>query len=701
MSLTEILGAAVSGMSAAQAGLKTVSTNIANVGTPGYARERANQSAAVHGGRVSGVLVGEPTRIADKFLEAAVYRRATDLGGSQVQADYLDRMQALLGAPDGESSLPTRLDAITSAAISMTGALGVEQNASDFIARATDAIGTIQRLDTDIAMLAGDADAEIGLTVERINTLLKQIHSLNDSVSRLDGLGRSAAGTADQRNNAVQELSSLIGITVREQPNGRLMIETSGGAPLLDTRLRLLSYPTSKSASGAALAEYPGIDIRFATESGGLGAATGYRIESSAVGAKLGGLLDLRDRALPGFRDQLGTLFGGLARALNGASNAASAVPAPSRLHGSTTALATTDRLGFTGATVFAITGSDGTIVARTRIDFSAMGPGATVADALAAINAGLGGAGTASFADGRLTIDAVGAGRGVAVADDPAAPSNRGGVGFSQYFGLNDIVQTEGALLSPAGFASTDPHGFDAGSTSDIMLRDSTGRVIARTTLTAAAGGTMGDLITQLNASEVGGFGTFSIDSSGRFRFDQAAGVSGTTISIPADSTSRHGTGISFTALSGLTGSASGLANGAVKPELRNSPGRLPLAIFDTSAAVGGRGLLATDSRAAQFYVDSFGKVNDLGKEGNVSLERYASLILGETGTNAANAMTRYEDASVRSQDAINRRDSYSGVNIDEELSLMIVLQNSYSAAARVVRVADEMYQALLGTVG
>ena len=32
MSIGEILGAAVSGMSAAQAGLKTVSTNIANVG---------------------------------------------------------------------------------------------------------------------------------------------------------------------------------------------------------------------------------------------------------------------------------------------------------------------------------------------------------------------------------------------------------------------------------------------------------------------------------------------------------------------------------------------------------------------------------------------------------------------------------------------------------------------------------------------
>ncbi len=701
MSLTEILGAAVSGMGAAQAGLKTVSTNIANVGTPGYARERANQSAAVHGGRVSGVVVGEPTRIADKFLEAAVYRRATDLGISELKASYLDRMQTLLGAPDAESGLPARLDAITSAAISMTGALGVEQNASDFIARATDAIGTIQRLDTDMSVLAGDADAEIGLTVERVNTLLKQIHSLNDAVSRLDGLGRSAAGTADQRNNAVEELSSLIAVTVREQPNGRLLIETAGGAPLLDNRMRLLSYPTSKSGTGAALAEYPGIDIRFADERGEMGAATGDRIESAAVGGKLGGLLELRDQIIPGFRDQLGTLFTGLARALNSASNAASAVPAPSRLYGATTALAGSDRVGFTGASYFAVTAADGSIVAKTRVDFDALGAGATVYDALGAINAGLGGAASASFTDGRLTIQANVPGQGIVVADDPAAPSDRGGTGFSQYFGLNDIVRTEGALMVPAGFEATDFHGFAAGSTADIMLRDSSGRVIARTTLIAGGGGTMGDIITQLNASPLSSYGSFSLDSKGRFRFDQGPGVVGTSISIPSDSTSRHGTGISFTALSGLTGSASGLAQAGVNTDLRNSPGRLPLAIFDTSATVGQRGLFATDTRAAQFYVDSFGKVNDLGKEGNVSLERYASLILGETGTDAANAQTRYEDASARSQDAINRRDSYSGVNIDEELSLMIVLQNSYSAAARVVRVADEMYQALLGTVG
>jgi flagellar hook-associated protein 1 FlgK len=48
-----------------------------------------------------------------------------------------------------------------------------------------------------------------------------------------------------------------------------------------------------------------------------------------------------------------------------------------------------------------------------------------------------------------------------------------------------------------------------------------------------------------------------------------------------------------------------------------------------------------------------------------------------------------------------VNRRDSFSGVNIDEELSQLVVFQNSYSAAARVMSTASQMYDTLIGMVG
>ena len=698
MSLNDILGSALSGLGAAQAGLRTVSTNIANVGTPGYARERVEQSAGVTAGRVSGVKVSIPQRVADRFLEATAYRRATEVGIAEARSDYLDRMQALLAAPGSESGLPARLDAISSAAIAMTGSLGGDQNAADFVAKASDSIASMQQLDRDIESLASDADEEVGFTVDRINSLLVRIYDLNDTVSRLDGVGKASGGAVDQRNEAVEELSGLIGITARQQPNGRLNIDTAAGAPLVDTRLRVLSYPNGGVGSGQP--SHPGIDIRFADSSGEPAALTGERIESSATGGKLGGLLDLRDSTLPKVREEIGSLFSGLARTLNQASNAASAVPPPARLDGARTPFVNGDRLGFSGRITFAVTQGDGTLVAKTEVNFGALGANATIGDAVNAINAGLGGTATATFANGRLSIVAANGTQGVVIADDPANPSKRAGVGFSQFFGMNDLVRSDTGVLAPTGFATNDPHRFTSGQTAEFELRDGGGRILTQMTLEPKAGGTFGDLLADLNAGPIAAYGDFQIDDAGRFRFQPRAAFAGASLIIPADSTDRAGTGVSLSAMSGMSGMAAGLRSGEVRDDIRNDAGRLPLALFDTSVAVGEKALGKADTRAAQSYADALSEPADLGKDGVVSLERFANRILGNTGTEAARAQDRLADANARRDDAVNRRDSYSGVNIDEELSQMVVLQNSYSAAARVMTTASEMYDTLINMI-
>jgi len=699
MALSDILGSAMSGLNAAQAGLRVVSTNIANVGTTGYAREKVNVSTNVVGGRVNGVVVGETTRVADRFLEAASYRRAGDVGAAETTAGYLDRLQALLGAPGAESSLTSQLDAISSAGVALTGSLAVAQNADAFVAKASDAIGSLQQVDRDAASLSADADAEIGDTVSRANALLSQISNLNDAVSRLDGLGRSSSGLSDQRMLAIQDLSGLIGVTVRDQPDGRVTIETAGGAPLLDQRLRLLSYPNGGNSAGAAQPAYPGVDIRFADSAGLPGVATGDRIDNAAVGGKLGALLDLRDRTIPAFRDQLGSLFTGLSQSLNTASNAATATPAPAQLIGAVTPLAASDRLGFTGKATVAVTDPAGKLVAAARLDFDAMGPQTTVGDMVAAINAGLGGSATATFAGGRLTLSTTAPGNGVSIGQDPANPSQRAGIGLSQVFGMNDLVRSNGSSI-PSGFAATDPHGFASGGTAQLMLRDGAGRVLAQHTLTPAPGGTFGDLVTDLAASPLGRYGSFTLDGAGRMRFAPNPTVSGAVLAIPSDSTDRAGTGRSFTMIAGLTGSASALATGEVRPDILGNSGRLPLALLDTRATVGGIALGSTDRTGAAGYADAYARTIDLGMAGASSVDRRAAQVLGGAGSNAALAKARLTEATARRDDAVNRRDSFSGVNIDEELSQMVVLQNSYSAAARVISTVTAMYDTLLTMV-
>lgn len=695
MSLNDIFGSALSGLGAAQAGLRVVSNNIANVGTAGYAREKLAVSTAVTGGRITGVTVGETGRVADRFLEGAVYKRAGDVGKADVTSSYLDRLQALLGAPGAEAGLPARLDAINTAAVTMTADPTSVQAVAGFTNNVADAIGSMQQLDHDIAGLRSDAEAEVGSSVDQINGLLARIHDLNSTVSRLDALGRSSAGAADQRMAAVEQLSGLMKVSVRDQPDGRVTIETASGTTLLDRKLRLLSYPTARD--GVSQPDYPAIDIRFADANGQPGAATGDSIDSVAVGGNLGGLLDLRDRSLPAFAEKLGVLFGGLAQTLNAVSNAGTTVPAPGTLSGGQTALTGSDRLGFTGAATFAVTKANGTLVASTKVDFDALGPNATVDDAVAAINAGLGSAGSASFADGKLTIQASATGNGVAVAQDAAAPSARGGIGFSQFFGLNDVVKSEASTLVPSGFTVADPTGFGAGETTEIVLRDATGKAVTRYSTTASAGQTFGDVVSELNASPIGAFGRFALDDRGRLQFQPSASVPGATLSIPSDSTDRFGTGRSFSSIVGLTGAASGLESAAVRPDILANAAKLPLARLQQGAAVGAKALGAADNRGATAFVDALGQAVDLGKDGTATLERFSGLLLGGAGTEAAQASDRLADATARRDDAVNRRDSYSGVNIDEELAQMVVLQNSYSAAARVMTTASQMYDTLI----
>lgn len=697
MSLNEILGSAVSGLAAAQAGLRSVSNNIANVGVSGYARERVNLSTGVVSGKINGVVVGEPTRVADRFLEATVYRRSGDYGRAEVTANYLDRLQALLGEPGSASGLPARLDAISASAVAMTGAQGTQQTVAQFTADVQDALDSMRQLKGDVSGLRGDVESEVGYTVDKVNGLLARIHELNATVAQQQGLGRSASGALDQRMNAIEELSSLISVNVREQPDGRVTIDSASGAVLLDRKLRQLSYPVS--GQGTDQPSYPTIDIRFAENDGTLGAATGEKLESAAAGGKLGGLLDLRDRALPQFTEKLGTLFGGLAEALNGVSNAGTTLPPPASLEGRQTGMTGTDRLGFTGAATFAVVGKDGTMVAKTKIDFDALGPTATIDDMVAAINAGLGGAGTASFVGGKLTVSAAGAGNGVAIAQDAAAPSARAGIGVSQFFGLNDLVRSDSSALVPSGFAAGDAHGFAAGETTEIVLRDTSGRALTSFTLTPAAGGTIGDLVDDLNNGSLGGFGVFSLDDRGRVRFDPATNVSGAMLSIPSDSTDRFGTGRSFSSLMGLTGASSGLDMAEVRPDVLASPGKMPLARLE-DVAVGAKAIGAGDTRGATAMVDRLGQTVDLGKDGVSTIERFSSLLLGRTGLEASQAQGAFDDATARRDDAVNRRDSFSGVNIDEELSQMVVLQNSYSASARVLTTASEMYDTLIEMV-
>src|ERR1700712_2655931 len=99
MSLSIALQTATSGLQAAQASLRTVSDNIANVNTPGYVRKTVNQQQLVVGGQGMGVEITGVQRVTDQYLQSASITASSDSSRWATVSQYLDNAQSQFGDP--------------------------------------------------------------------------------------------------------------------------------------------------------------------------------------------------------------------------------------------------------------------------------------------------------------------------------------------------------------------------------------------------------------------------------------------------------------------------------------------------------------------------------------------------------------------------------------------------------------------------
>ena len=113
--------------------------------------------------------------------------------------------------------------------------------------------------------------------------------------------------------------------------------------------------------------------------------------------------------------------------------------------------------------------------------------------------------------------------------------------------------------------------------------------------------------------------------------------------------------------------------------------------------------GAVAQDNTIPRAVLDAFDRVQPFTAAAGLgqasTLTGYAgALITAQAGARAV------ERDSLSSQEALNgqienRFKSDSGVNIDHELALMIEIQNSYAASARVIQAVRDMFDELLRT--
>jgi flagellar hook-associated protein 1 FlgK len=704
MSLNSILNIATSGMMAAQTGLRVTSDNVANINTAGYVRKTISQSNLVSNGMGVGVNIDAIKRATDKFMAAASLNGASDAGRTGAVATAMDNAQKLFGDPSAKTNFFATLDNVYAAFSMAADDPSSTLLRSSAITKVEDFLGESKRITSSLSSQIKDTDNRIGADVSRVNDLLKQIDALNVDITRAKMAGADGTGSENVQSGLINELSTYMNIQVSDRSNGGVMVRSAEGVTLAGNGPATVTYNQSGPANGY---------LTVVTANSG-----GQVMPLTVTNGELQGLLELRNKELPNLSDQLGEFVSRAAEELNRASNAASSVPAPNSLTGKDTGLdANTAFANFTGKTTIAITNAAGAIVQRVDVDFGAgtmtvngaAGPAFTNTNFLTQLNTALGGTATAAFANGQLSLNTTTATNGVAIVDDATTPSTKAGKGFSQFFGLNDIIRSDGYSPYETGMVASDASGFTPGQTISLRLTDSEGGRIRDIQVTIPTGtGTMQETIDALNSrnSGVGLYGAFALGPKGELTFTSNTATP-VSLSVVEDTTQRGVGGPSLSQLFGVGMSERSTRGGLFKvdPAMDANPSKLPFAKLDLTVAAGVPALATGDGRGALALAKagdvtaSFANAGDTAGSSKTVLS-YGADFSGSIARKAAAATSRKEAADSVKTEVDAQRQSQEGVNLDEELVNLTTYQQAFNASARLIQATKDMFDVLTNIV-
>lgn len=327
MGLSTSLSNAVSGLRTNQDGLSILSRNIANSGTPGYHRQSLNvvdyNSQSSSYAKTAGA-----NRAFNASLQAYYNRQVSDTSNSNVQANYLDRLQGFLGKPGSAGSLDTLYGELK---VAMQG---LATSPDDYTARAG-AVGaaqtmaeTLNRLSNNIQVMRQEAEGQMASSVHDLNSMLNSLSEVNLRMLDLGMTDSARAALQDQRDRLVAGIAEKIDVTADYRPNGTVSLMTRSGVGILDNGVSTFKFESAGTLD--ATSEFDPDPEK--TRVGKLTLTTPSGLTLDLVqqgvlqGGELAGLVTLRDRTLVEAQEQLDEIAAGLAQAFSTKQTAGTAI---------------------------------------------------------------------------------------------------------------------------------------------------------------------------------------------------------------------------------------------------------------------------------------------------------------------------------------------------------------------------------------
>jgi flagellar hook-associated protein 1 FlgK len=651
MSTSALMSLGIKAMAANYAALQTTGHNIANANVTGYSRQQVN--LATSQGQFTGagffgrgVDVVTVTRAHNEFLtrEAASAKSQAGLDAARLgQLQQLDNIfkPGEMGIGAATSDLMNALTDVSS----QPADLATRQVA---LARAADLASRFSEAGNALDEVQANTSSEMRTTVTQINSLAKSIAEINQRIAAVKGLGQPPNDLLDQRDQMISDLSTHVQLTRMDAADGTVGVFIAGGQRLVlgtDAATLVMGQdPTDSSRASITMMEGP----------------NKRDLPSSLVGGTLGGLLRFQNEDLVSARN----LVGRLAAVVGGAVNdqqlkglnlqAPLGTVAPGALFAMGPAQALPNINNARGANnaplgVVSLTITDPSALQASEYNLqeTAVGSGSWVLTRLAdgvstPVNSG-------DVVDG-MRIDFTAAPQ----AGDRflLQPVTRAANGMSRLLDDPRDLAAAAPLLASAAPANLGTAAVDTLRVTAAPLP--TAGATARITFTSNTGDYTWELFDSSNALLTSGTATWQAGQA-----------------IPAPPLDINGFSMTLTGVP-RSGDILTVEPTPASAIASNNGNAVAMATLGDAALVGGRTI--TDGW---------------------------SYAMAEVGTRVQSGKSSADISDAASGQAEAARSSQAGVNLDEEAARLIQFQQSYQAAAKVLQVAQSLFDTLLSTAG
>ncbi|MEW6542385.1 MAG: flagellar hook-associated protein FlgK [Nitrospirota bacterium] len=299
-----------SALFASQQALSVTGHNVANINTPGYARQKAVFAEArpmdgSPGQAGTGVTVTQIQRSIDTFLEGQLTTSHEQLGRYEVYRSSLLRIQELFGDAN-DQGIGARLNEFFNALQDVATSPSDLTARTVLLSKATTLSQEFNRAQTDLTANRQALDRQVSQTISEINDRASQIADLNAKIVEAENRGQNANDLRDQRTTLLNEIAERIEVSTFEDSSGSLSVFVGRGQVLI-------SQSTVRELVGVASAANDGL-LAVGYDTGGTNQTD---ISSLITSGRLKGLLDARDSTIPGLLTSLDKLAASLVNEVN------------------------------------------------------------------------------------------------------------------------------------------------------------------------------------------------------------------------------------------------------------------------------------------------------------------------------------------------------------------------------------------------